>query len=250
MPSILIVDDDWYSSQYIRMAIQRSGAVTYTAKNARESVDIMRATPLDLLALDLALPDANGFEICTWARRHYPNIMIIVISGYDAVEMKVQALESGADDFLVKPFAPAELVARIHALLRRKERSSAEKPLPPAAAPSTSQMLRLDSATSILYLANNAKFTVNSIEKHILEMLLASNSKPVPFDTILQAVFGSNIAPANSARILQDQLRSLGRKLARESQGSIRLYMTGNRGVIIRIQSPEEQFAAKDTSAT
>ncbi len=244
MPSILIVDDDWYSSQYIRMAIQRSGAVTYTAKNARESVDIMRATPLDLIALDLALPDANGFEICAWARRHFPDIMLIVISGYDAVEMKVHAFESGADDFLVKPFAPAELIARIHALLRRKDRSATEKPS--AAPPMPSQVIRLDAGANTLYLANNAKFSVNSVEKHIMELLLANNAKPVAFDSMLHSIFSAIADHSASARILQDQLHSLARKLARESQGSIRLYMTSNRCVIIRIQTPDEQRSAKD----
>ena len=116
---LLLVEDEARIVDVLRAALSRAGF----AVDAVETVAAARAAlPLiayDTVILDLGLPDGDGLALLTGLRRHGSRVPVLVLTARDAVEARVTGLDAGADDYLVKPFATAELIARIKALLRR-----------------------------------------------------------------------------------------------------------------------------------
>lgn len=124
MPTILIADDDKKLLKMLRRTLIYDGFQVVTAENGREALDQIQMCEPDLVVLDWMMPELDGLE--TMARMHAAgdDIPILMLTARDAVTDRVAGLNSGADDYLVKPFAPSELLARIHALLRRFEKST------------------------------------------------------------------------------------------------------------------------------
>jgi DNA-binding response OmpR family regulator len=117
--SILIVDDDPDILTVLKANLQLRGFQVETASSCEEAEECMERRPPDLVVLDRILPDGEGVELCgRWNARHR-GLPIIMLTAKDSVSDRVLGLESGADDYVVKPFEPLELVARIKACLRR-----------------------------------------------------------------------------------------------------------------------------------
>jgi two-component system OmpR family response regulator len=118
MARILIVDDDPAIRDVVRFALARAGFETVEAENGRVALDLFAKVPPDLIVLDVALPELDGTELCRQIRRD-STVPIVFLSSRDEEIDRVLGLEIGGDDYLVKPFSPRELVARIKAVLRR-----------------------------------------------------------------------------------------------------------------------------------
>ena len=118
MIRILVVDDERQITRMLRTALQSSGYEVAVAQNGLEALESIRAQPPDLIITDLAMPEMNGVEL-TQAVRRSAETPIIVLSVRDTEEMKVRALDQGADDYVTKPFNMPELLARVRAQLRR-----------------------------------------------------------------------------------------------------------------------------------
>ncbi len=116
---ILAVDDDRDILKVLRANLELHGYDVETAENWKEARGILSSGIPDLILLDVMLPDADGIEICHTLRSELPEIPIIMLTAREKVSDKVLGLESGADDYVVKPFETLELVARIRACLRR-----------------------------------------------------------------------------------------------------------------------------------
>jgi two-component system response regulator MprA len=128
MPSVLIVDDDQKLLKMLQRTLTYEGLKVETAVNGQEALAQVDAHQPDLIILDWMMPQMNGIEVLRRLRANNNQTFILMLTARDALENRVEGLESGADDYLVKPFAPAELVARVHALLRRIEAQRTEKP--------------------------------------------------------------------------------------------------------------------------
>ncbi len=115
---ILMVDDDSDFLDMLQHNLQIDGYRTFRADSGRKALNFFNRHPIDLITLDLALPDVNGFQVCRTMRARSP-VPIIMLSAKNTVADKVLGLECGADDYLVKPFDYLELAARIKACLRR-----------------------------------------------------------------------------------------------------------------------------------
>ena len=115
---ILVVDDGVQACKLVAFLLGEAGYRVVTAGNGAHIVP-RAAHDFDLIVLDIMLPRMNGFEICRQIRQE-SQVPIIFVSGYADTENRVAALRGGGDDFLAKPFAPAELLARVEALLRRR----------------------------------------------------------------------------------------------------------------------------------
>jgi DNA-binding response OmpR family regulator len=115
---VLIVDDEEDMRHLIQMYLENSGFECYQAANGEEAVKVYQEKALDLILLDIMMPNGSGFEVCEKIRQA-SNVPIIFLSAKGEEWDKVKALQLGGDDYLVKPFSPGELIARIHALLRR-----------------------------------------------------------------------------------------------------------------------------------
>lgn len=121
MPKVLVVDDDIKLLKMLKRTLVFENLDVLTATNGREALEVVQQETPDLLIVDWMMPEMDGLELIQHLRDANNRMPILMLTARDAVENRVFGLESGADDYLVKPFAPAELVARVHALLRRVE---------------------------------------------------------------------------------------------------------------------------------
>jgi two-component system, OmpR family, response regulator MprA len=119
MATILIVDDDPKLLNMLRRTLMYEGFRVLSATNGNEALAQVQAHRPDVVVLDWLMPGMNGVEVVKHLRAVEDKTLVLMLTARDAIENRVEGLESGADDYLVKPFAPAELLARIHALLRR-----------------------------------------------------------------------------------------------------------------------------------
>lgn len=121
MPAVLIVDDDPKLLKMLQRTLVYEGLNVFTATNGLEALPLVAAQHPDLIIVDWMMPKMDGIAFINHLRDEENKTMILMLTARDAIENRVEGLESGADDYLVKPFAPAELVARVHAMLRRVE---------------------------------------------------------------------------------------------------------------------------------
>lgn len=129
MAKILIADDDQNLLKMLRRTLVYEGFEVVTASDGEEALDVIHVQQPDLIVLDWMMPKMDGMAVVETLRSIENVTPILMLTARDAIEFRVQGLECGADDYLIKPFAPAELVARINVLLRRANPKSIEKEL-------------------------------------------------------------------------------------------------------------------------
>jgi two-component system, OmpR family, response regulator MprA len=117
--TILVVDDDAGLRKALRRVLVASGFEVEVAANGAEALGLLREQRFDALVLDVMMPGGDGIEVCERLRSTGDDLPVLMLTARDAVRDRVAGLEAGADDYLVKPFANEELIARIRALLRR-----------------------------------------------------------------------------------------------------------------------------------
>jgi len=118
MGNILIVEDDPSIRKMVRVNLVKRGYTVSEAENSQQAIALFQAEPVDLVLLDLMLPGLSGVDVCIWIRAR-SNVPIIVLSARLEEDLKVAALDAGADDYVTKPFGQEELLARVRAFLRR-----------------------------------------------------------------------------------------------------------------------------------
>jgi DNA-binding response OmpR family regulator len=116
---ILVVEDDPQALELIRFALSDGGHAVDAATTGDEGLLYARMNPYDAIVLDLMLPDVNGIEVVAQLRKEQRSVPVLMLTGTSEISMKVKGLDAGADDYLTKPFDPAELRARLRALTRR-----------------------------------------------------------------------------------------------------------------------------------
>jgi len=121
MSTVLIVDDDRKLLKMLQRTLVYEGLQVITAINGVEAIAKIDAHRPAVVILDWMMPEMDGIEVVQRLRAENNQVMILMLTARDAIENRVEGLESGSDDYLVKPFAPAELVARVQALLRRAQ---------------------------------------------------------------------------------------------------------------------------------
>lgn len=119
MTSILVVEDDTHMSEMISIVLNHEGFRVREADNGKEALAEMEIAPTDLVLLDVMMPIMDGWDLCQELRLLNPELPIIMITAKHETSQKLKGFGLGADDYLVKPFDPQELVARIKAVLRR-----------------------------------------------------------------------------------------------------------------------------------
>jgi DNA-binding response OmpR family regulator len=117
--SILVVDDDPAIREGVALLLEQAGYRVSRAASAAEALDLLTEPPLpSLVILDVRMPDADGFAVCRRIRATSPYVPVLMLTACDTLLDKVTGLELGADDYVVKPFEPSELLARVRAILR------------------------------------------------------------------------------------------------------------------------------------
>lgn len=118
---ILVIEDNHHLNNSLTASLTHEGYSVDSAYDGREGQDLAELTAYDLILLDIMLPEKDGLEVCRDLRRRRNHTPILLLTARDSVDDRVQGLDCGADDYLVKPFAMRELLARLRALLRRQQ---------------------------------------------------------------------------------------------------------------------------------
>jgi len=126
---VLVVDDDPLIVRLVRMHLDKAGFKVLVAMDGEQAIDVCATELPDLVILDLMLPKKDGYEVCR-AIREFSLVPVVMLSAKGEQVDKLRGFEMGADDYLTKPFAPAELLARVQAVLRRSQQGA-----PPTASP-------------------------------------------------------------------------------------------------------------------
>lgn len=125
MKKVLVVDDDKNICELLKLYLQKEGFETYFAYDGSQAVTSAKENQPDIIVLDVMMPVINGWEACKLIRQ-FTDVPIIMLTALDTTENKVQGLNIGADDYIVKPFEPVEVIARINAHLRRADKKKTD----------------------------------------------------------------------------------------------------------------------------
>ncbi len=210
---ILIVDDDPRITDLLRRVLAYEGYSVSIAASGTEALDRALEHPPDLVVLDLMLPGLDGLEVARWLRAAVDSVPILMLTARDTVADRVQGLETGADDYLVKPFAPEELVARVKALLRRNQEERHE-------------VLRyadveLDSGTRVAHRGARV-IDLSPTEYELLALFLRHPRQVLTREIILDRVWGLDFE--GSSNVMEVYVGYLRAKL--EAAGESRLIHT------------------------
>jgi two-component system response regulator MprA len=214
MPTVLIVDDDQKLLKMLQRTLTYEGLNVLTASNGQEALPIIEAHRPDLLIVDWMMPKMDGLTLIRHLRAEENRTLVLMLTARDAIENRVDGLESGADDYLVKPFAPPELVARVHALLRRVEPKSVSQ------AASYADVV-LDPATREAR-RGDLKLTLTVTEFNLLHLLLRHPRQVLERAQILNEVWGYDFGGDDN--VLEIYIGYLRKKL--EADGGSRLIHT------------------------
>ena len=199
---ILIVDDEIPIRRFLRTSLAAQGFQVLEAENGKSALDLLRRHQIDLLILDLGLPDMDGLEIIGRLRQSRSTVPILVLSSRGDEEGKVNALDMGADDYVTKPFGMDELLARVRAALRHKMQSEGDTPA------FRSGDLEVDLVRRIVTVhGKEVKFSPREYE--LLRLLVLNAGKVMTHKMLLKEVWG----PETDVQYLRIYIRALRQKI-------------------------------------
>jgi DNA-binding response OmpR family regulator len=221
---VLIVEDNDCVARFLRQATSDAGYTVEMVDDGLRAVDIATTLPFDVILLDVMLPGINGFEICRRLRAAQIMTPILIITARDTLEDKLAGLDGGADDYIVKPFQVAELLARIRALLRRNPTSSTVLKV---------ANLTLDPSTRLATRAGQA-INLSGTEYALLEYLLRNAGRVLTRAMILEHVWEYDFE--GNDNVLDVYISYLRRKI---DKGHAHQLIQTIRGVGFRIADPD-----------
>lgn len=209
---VLVVEDDLALSDVLSFTLRRAGFDVATAYDGLSALDTFDQESPDLLILDLNLPRLDGLSVCRQVRSK-SETPIIILSVRDGDEAIVRGLEMGADDYIVKPFSPTQLVARVRAVLRRAGA---------VAGPTTLEVagFAFDRSRNEVRLPDQSVVKLTPLEARLLERLMLHPGQVLPGDTLIAAVWGPEGGDRAMLKQLVYRLRS---KIAPEGMETVQI---------------------------
>jgi two-component system KDP operon response regulator KdpE len=212
-PEVLVCDDEPQIVRALKVVLREAGFAVDAATTAREALDAAAVRRHDAAVIDLMLPDGDGIEVCR-RLRSWSRMPILVLSAIGDEDQKVAALEAGADDYVTKPFGPRELVARLHAVMRRAGAAVDEPAI-------TVDGLEIDLAARIVR-RDGTEVHLTPIEYDVLRVLARNRGRLLTHRTLLSEVWGPQYA--DDTRVLRTHVANLRRKI--EPEGAPRYIRT------------------------
>jgi two-component system, OmpR family, response regulator len=206
MNRVLIVDDEPAVVDVVEFALRKAGFVVRTAGTVAEGSRLLTSEPIDLLVLDLGLPDGDGLELCRQVHAD-SRLPVLVLTCRDDEVDRVIGLEAGADDYVIKPFSPRELVARVRAILRR-----VAGPDPAPSDPAVEEgALRIDPVQHRASV-RGAAVALTRVEFDLLYILFRSPQRVFSRDDLVQRVYKGEAVVSD--RTIDSHVKGVRRKFA------------------------------------
>ncbi len=226
---ILLVEDDPTTSKSVEMMLSNANLNVYATDLGEEGIDLARLYDYDLILLDLNLPDMNGHEVLRQLRLAKIETPTLVLSGYDDAENKIKSFGFGADDYMTKPFHREELIARIHAIVRRSK-GHAQSSI------QTGQILvNLDAKTVEV---EGSPVHLTGKEYQMLELLSLRKGTTLTKEMFLNHLYGGMDEP--ELKIIDVFICKLRKKLAQATGGENYIETVWGRGYVLRDPVPVE----------
>ncbi len=228
---VLLIEDDSATAQSIELMLKSEGFNIYTTDLGEEGVDLGKLYDYDIILLDLNLPDMPGFDVLKQLRVSKVDTPVLILSGTADTDVKVRGLGYGADDYLTKPFHKDELVARIHAVVRRSKGHSQ------SIIATGSIKVNLDAKTVDV---NNQRVHLTGKEYQMLELLSLRKGTTLTKEMFLNHLYGGMDEP--ELKIIDVFICKLRKKLANATDGNHYIETVWGRGYVLR--NPAEEIAA------
>lgn len=219
---LLLVEDDHRIASYVKRGLEEDGYAVDVAYDGSDGLDWAQSAPYDLFILDVMLPGLDGFSLCRALRRQGIHAPVLMLTARDAVDDRVDGLDAGADDYLVKPFAFRELLARLRALLRRAVDA-------PKSTVLQVDNLTLDTRTQRVQRGGRT-IELTAKEFAVLECMMRDPGRVLSRTVIADHVW--NYDAFNQSNVIDVYIRNLRRKI---DDGSDRKLIETVRGVGYRV---------------
>ncbi len=228
---VLLIEDDAQTAKSIELMLKSDGFNIYTADFGEEGIDLGKLYDYDIIVLDLNLPDMPGFEVLKSLRVAKVNTPILILSGLTDIDAKVRGLGYGADDYMTKPFHKDELVARIHAVVRRSKGHSQ------SLIRTGEIVVNLDAKTVEV---SEQRVHLTGKEYQMLELLSLRKGTTLTKEMFLNHLYGGMDEP--ELKIIDVFICKLRKKLANATGGNHHIETVWGRGYVLR--DPAEEKAA------
>jgi len=225
---VLLIEDDSATAQSIELMLKSEGFNVYTTDLGEEGVDLGKIYDYDLILLDLSLPDMSGLEVLRQLRVGKVNTPVMILSGTSEIETKVKTLGGGADDYMTKPFHKDELIASIHAVVRRSK-GHAQSVI------KTGDIIVNLDAKTVEVAGNRVHLTGKEYE--MLELLSLRKGTTLTKEMFLNHLYGGMDEP--ELKIIDVFICKLRKKLAVANDGNSYIETVWGRGYVLR--DPQEQ---------
>ena len=224
MTKILVVDDDLALSDVLAFAIRRSGFEVVNAHDGLSALEQFSKESPDLIVLDWGLPRLDGLEVCTRIRNE-SDVPIIMLTVRDTDDDVIAALEAGADEYIIKPFSPRQLIARIRALLRRAVKEPQEM--------LQAGELSFDPERREVRIGEGVPIRLTHLETRLLRALMQNPDRVLNNDSLILRVWGPEGATNEMLKQLVYRLRN---KLETESGAPSMIETIPNAGYVLNTQ--------------
>ena len=224
---VLLIEDDSSIAQSIELVLKSESFNVYTTDLGEEGVDLGRLYDYDIILLDLNLPDMSGFEVLRSLRVSKVRTPILILSGLASIEHKVKGLGFGADDYMTKPFHKTELIARVHAIVRRSQGHAQ------SVVQTGDLSVNVDAKTVHI---NQVGVNLTGKEYQMLELLSLRRGTTITKEMFLGQLYGGMDEP--EIKIIDVFICKLRKKLAVASGGKDYIETTWGRGYLLR--EPQE----------
>ena len=228
---VLLIEDDGATAQSIELMLKSDGFNVYTTDLGEEGVDLGKLYDYDIILLDLNLPDMTGFDVLKQLRVAKVGTPILILTGLGDTENKVRGLGFGADDYMTKPFHKDELVARIHAIVRRSKGHSQ------SIINTGALSVNLDAKTVEV---NGQRVHLTGKEYQMLELLSLRKGTTLTKEMFLNHLYGGMDEP--ELKIIDVFICKLRKKLSAATDGEHYIETVWGRGYVLR--DPAEEKAA------